>query len=65
MVRAIYDGIYKDLLDRIVDGEYAYQSFIPSEAVLVKHYDCSHNTLRRARAAHPGRLRPARPREGR
>lgn len=50
MVRAIYDGIYKDLLDRIVDGEYAYQSFIPSEAVLVKHYDCSHNTLRRALA---------------
>lgn len=60
MVRAIYDSIYKDLLDRIEEGEYGYQSYIPSEGTLVKQYGCSHNTLRKAIAllAQRGYLQP-------
>ena len=29
-------------------GEFPYQSFIPSESMLVEEYDCAHNTLRKA-----------------
>jgi GntR family trehalose operon transcriptional repressor len=47
-MKAIYYGIYEDLRDRIISGEYPYQSFIPSENALVKEYGCSHNTLRKA-----------------
>lgn len=47
-MKAIYNTIYQDLLDRIQTGEYPYQSLIPSESVLTERYDCSHNTLRRA-----------------
>lgn len=50
MVRAIYDRIYKDIRHAIERGDYPYQSLLPSEAVLVKRYECSHNTLRRALA---------------
>ncbi len=49
-MRAIYDTIYKDLLEKILDGTYPYQEFIPPESELVKTYDCSHNTVRRALA---------------
>lgn len=47
-MRSIYYEIYESLRDRIEDGEFPYQSFIPSEAVLVEEYECSHNTLRKA-----------------
>ena len=47
-MKAIYNTIYQDLLDRIQTGEYPYQSLIPSESVLTERYGCSHNTLRRA-----------------
>ena len=47
-MRAIYYDIYEDLRDRIIAGEYPYQSYIPSENQLVERYQCSHNTLRKA-----------------
>lgn len=47
-VKSIYFEIYEDLRDRIEAGEFAFQQFIPSEAVLVDEYECSHNTLRKA-----------------
>lgn len=49
-MRSIYYEIYEDIRDRIIAGEYPYQSFIPSENQLVKRYMCSHNTLRKAQA---------------
>lgn len=49
-MRSIYYEIYEDIRDRIIAGEYPYQSFIPSENQLVRHYMCSHNTLRKAQA---------------
>ncbi len=49
-MKARYDTIYQDLLARIKDGTYPYQSFLPSENALTSTYDCSHNTLRRALA---------------
>ena len=47
-MRAIYYDIYEDLRDKIIEGVYPYQSFIPSESKLTEQYDCSHNTLRKA-----------------
>lgn len=47
-MKMIYDEIYRDLLEKIKQGTYPYQSFIPSEAVLTREYNCSHNTLRKA-----------------
>lgn len=47
-MKSIYYDIFEDLRDRIEDGEFAYQSYIPSEAQLVEEYECSHNTLRKA-----------------
>ena len=47
-MRSIYYEIYEDIRDRIERGEFDFQEFIPSEAVLVEEYECSHNTLRKA-----------------
>ena len=47
-MRAIYYEIYEDLRDKIIEGVYPYQSFVPSESRLTELYDCSHNTLRKA-----------------
>jgi len=47
-MRAIYYDIYEDLRDKIIEGVYPYQSFVPSESKLTEQYDCSHNTLRKA-----------------
>lgn len=49
-MKARYDEIYRDLRRNIETETYAYQSFLPSEAVLTRAYDCSHNTVRRALA---------------
>ena len=49
-MQSIYYEIYEDLRDRIIAGEYLYQSFIPSENQLVERYQCSHNTLRKAQS---------------
>ena len=47
-MKAIYYDIYKDLRDKIIAGEYPYQSYIPSENSLVEEYQCTHNTIRKA-----------------
>ena len=51
MPKAIYAEIYKDLTQKIEDGEYAFQELLPSENTLVQEYDCSRNTIRRAISA--------------
>lgn len=48
VMKSIYYEIFEDLRDRIESGEFPYQSYIPSESVLVEDYECSHNTLRKA-----------------
>lgn len=52
-MRTIYGEIYRDLLTKIEQGVYPYQSLIPSEATLTKEYACSHNTLRKDRPFEP------------
>lgn len=47
-MKSIYYDIFEDLRSRIEEGEFPYRSFIPSEAILVEEYECSHNTLRKA-----------------
>jgi len=49
-MRSAYDGIYFDLKRDIEEGVYAYKDLLPSESVLVKKYDCAHNTVRKALA---------------
>lgn len=48
MPKAVFQDIYRDLKSRIERGAYAYQSFLPSEAELTAHYDCSRSSVRRA-----------------
>ena len=43
-----FDTIYQDLKNKILDGTYAYESFLPTEMELTKIYSCSRNTVRRA-----------------
>jgi len=43
-----YDQIYEALRERIEQQEYGFQQLLPSENTLVKEYDCSRNTVRRA-----------------
>lgn len=47
-MKARYDEIYHDIRRNIEAGTYAYQSYLPSEAVLTGMYACSHSTVRRA-----------------
>lgn len=49
-MRAAYDKIYRELKSQIEDGTYGYEVFLPSQAVLVKRFDCAHNTVRKALA---------------
>ncbi len=48
MPKAIYETIYKDLKQKIETDVFAYQELLPSENTLIRTYDCSRNTLRRA-----------------
>lgn len=48
MPRTKYVEIYEDLKKKIEQNVYQYQQFLPSENTLVKEFDCSRNTLRRA-----------------
>lgn len=43
-----YDKIYEDIKIKIEENKYLYQEFLPSEYYLIKEYECSRNTLRRA-----------------
>lgn len=48
MPKARFENIYRDLKVKILDGTYAYQTFLPTETELTASYACSRNTLRRA-----------------
>ncbi|WP_085507609.1 UTRA domain-containing protein [Thalassobacillus devorans] len=48
MPRAKYKKIYEDLKQKIENEFYPYQQLLPSENTMVKEYDCSRNTIRRA-----------------
>ena len=47
-MKKIYYEIYEDLREKIIEGVYPFQSYIPSELRLVEMYECSHNTVRKA-----------------
>lgn len=51
MPKAKYDFIYKDLKNKIEEGEYGFQELLPSENHLILTYGCSRNTIRRAVSA--------------
>lgn len=48
MAKTKYDQIYISLRQRIEEGDYGFQELLPSEHTLVKEFDCSRNTIRRA-----------------
>lgn len=48
MAKTKYHEIYSDLKNKIDTKIYSFQQLLPSENTLVKHYDCSRNTVRRA-----------------
>lgn len=48
MAKTKYDQIYEALRERIEQQEYGFKQLLPSENTLVKEYDCSRNTVRRA-----------------
>ncbi len=48
MPKAKFDAIYQDLKHKIESQEYMFQGLLPSENTLVRMYDCSRNTARRA-----------------
>ena len=47
-MKKIYYEIYEDLREKIIEGMYPFQTYIPSELQLVEMYECSHNTVRKA-----------------
>ena len=48
MPKAVFQTIYHDLKQKIENGTYPYQSFLPSEAELTQAYGCSRSSVRRA-----------------
>ena len=48
MPKSKYEDIYKDIKRKIESNELEYQELLPSENTLIRLYDCSRNTLRRA-----------------
>ena len=48
MPQAKFDTIFRELRERVEDGTYAFQSFLPTENTLTAEFDCSRNTVRRA-----------------
>lgn len=48
MPKSIYETIYKDLKRKIEQDIFPYQELLPSENSLIRTYDCSRNTVRRA-----------------
>lgn len=48
--KAKFEGIYRSLKKKIEAQDYPYQSLLPSENTLIRAYDCSRNTVRRALA---------------
>lgn len=60
MPKSIFEIIYKDLKQKIENGEFTYQELLPSEHTMVTIYKCSRNTVRRAVAllAEEGYVQP-------
>lgn len=50
MPKSKFESIYRDLKEKITQGDYPYQELLPSENHLVGQYGCSRNTVRRALA---------------
>ena len=48
MAKTKYNEIYMALREKMEDGTYGFQELLPSENTLVKEFDCSRNTIRRA-----------------
>lgn len=48
MPKALYEGIYREIRSRIVDGTYGFQEMLPTEAELTEEFGCTRNTVRRA-----------------
>ena len=48
MPKAKFEAIYHSLKKKIEAQDYPYQSLLPSENTLIRAYDCSRNTVRRA-----------------
>lgn len=48
MPKQRYEEIYNNLKLRIEEGNYPFQTFLPSENQLREEFDCSRNTVRRA-----------------
>ena len=48
MPKAIYEGIYREIRSRIMNGTYAFQEMLPTEAELTAEFGCTRNTVRRA-----------------
>lgn len=48
MPKSKYEFIYQDLKGKIESDVFHYQELLPPENTLIKRYDCSRNTLRRA-----------------
>lgn len=50
MPKAKYDDIYRNLKQRIEQGEFEHLALLPSENMLASAYGCTRNTVRRALA---------------
>lgn len=50
MPKSKFEDIYRDLKQKVEQGEYLYSELLPSENTLIGIYDCSRNTVRRALA---------------
>ena len=48
MPKTVFLNIYRDLRERIEDGTYGYQEFLPSENELTQEFSCSRSSIRRA-----------------
>lgn len=48
MPKTKYNDIYKNLKEKIENNYFKYLDFLPVENDLIKDYECSRNTLRRA-----------------
>ena len=48
MPKALYEGIYREIRSRIVDGTYGFQEMLPTEAELTEEFGCTRNKIGRA-----------------
>ncbi|MBC1499282.1 trehalose operon repressor [Listeria weihenstephanensis] len=48
MGKAVYHDIYLELKRDIEEDRYAFKEMLPTEQVLIKRFNCSRNTVRRA-----------------